>query len=184
IVESLDELADVAGFICEIGVARGMTSRFIVEHVTKMRMNLNFYPIDTFSSFTENDIEYEKSARGKKAHKYNEFKYNDYNAWSRNFSHFDFVRPIKADANVIDFAPLAPIKFVLLDVDFYKPTIRVLRDIREHLSERAIIIVDDVSPRNDKWDGAHQAFMEFVAENPEVQHRIYPHKCGFLRFCA
>ena len=43
----------------EIGVARGMTTRFIAEHVMTNKLNAKFYCLDTFSSFTTDDLNFE-----------------------------------------------------------------------------------------------------------------------------
>ncbi|MGI9407048.1 MAG: hypothetical protein ACR2O4_11820, partial [Hyphomicrobiaceae bacterium] len=53
IISSIDEVAHGKSrklCIVEIGVARGKTSRFIVEHVQKSGYDADFYCIDTFSS--------------------------------------------------------------------------------------------------------------------------------------
>ena len=56
IINSLETLKNIDANICEIGVARGMTSRFICEHLSTNKFNDFFYCIDTFDSFTSEDI--------------------------------------------------------------------------------------------------------------------------------
>lgn len=167
------------GSLVEIGVARGMTSRFICEHVRSQGYNFEFYCLDTFSSFTENDIQFEVEKRGKKESElFGFFSYNDYRAWKRNFAEFEFVRPIQCDASQFDFSAINPIHFCFLDVDLYLPTKNVLNHIVEHMSKSSVIVVDDVRDGN-RWDGAYQAFMEFVADR-NLSHKIVGNKCGVI----
>ena len=60
IIESINNvLCDVKNknsCLVEIGVARGMTSLFIAEHLQSAKIKNNFYCIDTFSSFTKDDL--------------------------------------------------------------------------------------------------------------------------------
>ena len=48
------------------------------------------------------------------------------------------------------------------------------------MSKDGIIIVDDVS-KNNSWDGAEQAFYEFVEMN-SLKYKIVGKKCGVIEF--
>lgn len=169
----------IKGSLVEIGVARGLTSRFIVEHCLNNGYSNDFYCLDTFSSFTENDIVYEVDKRGKSRSELVGFAYNSFEIWKRNFSKYNFVKPIKCDASSFDFSKISPISFCFLDVDLYLPTKNVLKNIFPYLNTSAIVIVDDVMDNN-CWDGAYQAFMEFTEEN-DLSYEIVGNKCGVIR---
>ena len=55
-----------------------------------------------------------------------------------------------------------------------------LSSIRPHLAPNAVVVVDDVRDNN-RWDGAYQAFTEFVAEQG-LDHRFAGNKCGIIEF--
>lgn len=163
--------------IFEIGLARGMTTRFIVEHVRKSGLSVNFYCLDTFSSFTEADLEYETKHRGKTLGELAGFKYNDYETWKSNFAEFDFVNAIQCDASTFDFSKVeGGVDFMFLDVDLYQPTLKVLRNVKDFLNDGAIILVDDVQDGN-SWDGAYQAFFEYIKEEG-LEGEVIGNKCG------
>lgn len=175
-ITSLEKRKDNLNLL-EIGVARGMTTRFIAQHITKSRLNANFYCLDTFSSFTTEDLNFEKEHRGKSLNDLYGFAYNDFEVWKRNFSGFEFITAIQCDASKFDFETIdGGIDFVFLDVDLYRPTIKSLRNMKNHLNKGSIILVDDVADNN-RWDGAYQAFFEFVEEE-KVQYELIGNKCG------
>lgn len=180
IINALEELRKVEGNICEIGVARGMTSRLICEHLVLSRYQTKFFCIDTFNSFTDEDVDYEVRRRGKKKSDFKLFRYNDFEIWSRNFSKFPFVEPIKCDVNKFDFGSIAPIKFVFLDVDLYLPIKTALNNMPPYIVKGGIVMVDNVLD-NSIWDGAFEAFMEFV-ETTGKEYKIVGNRCGLIRF--
>jgi hypothetical protein len=71
------------------------------------------------------------------------------------------VELVQEDAAMFEYASLRQIAFCLLDVDLYIPTSIALPKIFEILSPGAMIVVDDCIP-DDRWDGALQAYTEFV----------------------
>jgi len=166
--------------IFEIGVARGMTSRFICEHVKREEINCDFYCLDTFSSFEEEDIKYEIENRGKSRQELIGFSYNDFEVWKKNFSEFNFVIPIQIDASKFNFSEIGKVDFVFLDVDLYRPTISVLENVLPYVSDDAIIMVDNVEDNNE-WDGAYEAFMEFVNKH-NLPYKMIGKKCGVIEF--
>ena len=166
--------------IFEIGVARGMTSRFICEHIKREGINCDFYCLDTFSSFEEGDIKYEIENRGKSRQELTGFAYNDFEVWKKNFSEFSFVNPIQIDASKFNFSEIGEVDFIFLDVDLYKPTISVLENVLPYVSDGATIMVDNVEDNNE-WDGAYEAFMEFVNKH-KLPYKMIGKKCGVIEF--
>ncbi|MDA9734422.1 TylF/MycF family methyltransferase [SAR116 cluster bacterium] len=166
--------------LVEIGVARGMTSTFIAEHLKVSKKDNNFYCIDTFSSFTKADLDYEINYRGKTHREMLGFSYNNFEKWRSNFIKYKNVKPIKADINDFNFSKLEKISFCFLDVDLYKPTKNALNNIIPYLTKNAIIMVDDVVD-NGAWDGSGQAFKEFVKEK-SLDMVMVGTKCGLIKF--
>jgi O-methyltransferase len=181
LVLEIDRLKNTSGAIAEIGVARGMTTRFLCEHlVSSGHTNQALYAIDTFASFRDSDIDHEVVHRGKKkGDLQGHFGYNDFEVWKRNFARFPFVKAIQGDCAAFDYATIAPIKLVFLDVDLYLPTRRALPRIYEHLCEGGVILVDDVLAGS-SYDGAFQAYMEFCDEL-KVSPNVLGNKCGVIR---
>lgn len=163
IVESLEATSQMRGAICELGVASGATSIFIAKWMSETSCEDRFYCIDTFESFTEEDLKYEASNRGKNVSEMKYFEYNDYERWKKNFESFDFLEAVKSDVKDFNFSRIAPVKFMVLDVDLYLPTKSVLNRSAEFMAEGGIILVDDYLDCN-KWDGSFQAVNEYVAE--------------------
>ncbi|MDC1038962.1 hypothetical protein OAQ66_01480, partial [Candidatus Thioglobus sp.] len=54
-----------------------------------------------------------------------------------------------------------------------------LNKIWPHMAENSKIIVDDVSDKN-HWDGAYQAFMEFINEN-KLNYYLVANKFGVIQ---
>jgi hypothetical protein len=180
LVSELDRVKDVQGSILEIGVAWGMTSRFICEHLlASRRSDERFYAIDTFESFRPEDVKFEVEHRGKTRAQVSGFGYLDYSAWKRNFRDFKFLIPLKADCSSFDYATVAPIKLAFLDVDLYLPTKNALRKIYANLSEGGAILVDDVMQPS-RWDGAYQAYSEFCQEH-DLPFQVIGNKMGIIR---
>ena len=181
LVFEIDRLRNISGAIAEIGVARGMTTRFVCEHLVKGGYtNQELYAIDTFASFRDSDIDHEVVHRGKrKGDLQGHFGYNDFEVWKGHFNRFPFVKAIQADCATFDYASIAPIKLVFLDVDLYLPTRRALPRIYEHICDGGIILVDDVL-NDSSYDGAFQAYTEFCDEL-KINPNIIGNKCGVIR---
>merc|ERR1712167_5076 len=124
IVNEIERLSNVSGNIVEIGVARGLTTRFICEHIRSSGYSesLKYFALDTFSSFTKQDVDFEVDMRGKSRGEIVGFGYNNFDVWSKNFLEFDFLKPIKADCSTYDYQLIGPLKLAFLDVDLYLPT--------------------------------------------------------------
>ena len=181
LLTSIDNFASKTQKSCivEIGVARGMTTRFLSEHISLKNYNVEYYCIDTFSSFTDKDLNFEVKKRGKNTKELLGFSYNDYKKWKINFKKFSFIKPIKHDCSTFDFSTIAPINLCFLDVDLYLPTKNTLNNIWDHMAINSTIIVDDVMDNN-QWDGAYQAFMEFVNEK-KLNYYLVGNKCGVIK---
>ena len=124
LINEIEKFKEVKGSVIEIGVARGLTTRFLCEHIRKQKIEhtTTLYAIDTFDSFTQADLDFEVRERGKAMAELTAFGYNDFAVWSTNFADFPFVIPVKADCSAVDYSALSPIKLVFLDVDLYLPT--------------------------------------------------------------
>jgi hypothetical protein len=181
LIFEIDRLKHTTGAIVEIGVARGMTTRFLSEHLVRSGCsNQKYYAIDTFQSFLKRDIDYEVACRGKRRWDFRgQFKYNDFEVWKRNFKEFPFVKAIQSDCAIFNYGSIAPIKIAFLDVDLYLPIKRSLPGIYEHVCEGGVIFVDDVK-ENNQYDGAYQAYMEFCVEL-KITPAILGNKCGIIR---
>jgi len=179
-VNELDRVKNTSGSILEIGVSRGMTTRFICEHlVASGRTEERFCVIDTFESFVPKDVRYEVKHRGKAPGEIWGFGYIDYDAWKRNFRKFPFLCAHKADCSTFDYSLVSPIKFAFLDVDLYLATKAALSHIYANLVDGGVILVDDVM-RPSRWDGAYQAYSEFCDELGLPFHQV-GNKMGIIR---
>lgn len=181
LVNEIERLRGVAGNLVEIGVARGMTTRFICEHIVaeKMGGTLSLFAIDTFDSFTKADLDFEVETRGKSLRDLTGFTYNDFDVWKKNFSEFPFVTAIRADCSEVDYGKIGPIKLAFLDVDLYLPIKKTLPRLYDALAAGGSIVVDDVADGN-VYDGAFQAYMEFCEANKHLPN-IVGNKCGVIR---
>jgi hypothetical protein len=180
LVNEFERVSDIHGSILEIGVAWGMTTRFLCEHlVATGRTGENFYAIDTFASFTAQDVEFEIQHRGKTRVQVSGFQYLDFEKWKKNFREFPFLTACKADCSTFDYASVAPIKLVFLDVDLYLPTLKALRRIYPLLTPGGVVLVDDVK-QPCRWDGSYQAYIEFCTEIG-ISPQVIGSKMGVVR---
>jgi hypothetical protein len=180
LINEIERLHDIQGNILEIGVARGMTTRFLCQHIVRQKLqdSLTFYAIDTYESFTQRDLDFEIQSRGKKLLELKGFAYGDYEAWKKHFTPYPFVKVIRSDCSSVDYLSLSPIKLSLLDVDLYVPTRNVLPKLYAATVVGGVILVDDVE--DDKpYDGAYQAYMEFCSER-NMPPQVIGNKCGVI----
>jgi hypothetical protein len=152
------------GCVVEVGVARGMTSVFLLEHMRQIRDERTYVCVDTFSGFTRRDVEHEVNIRGKNRSHYRGFSYNQKEIFESNLAKCGFknVLVIQADAATFDWGRLPPIDVMFLDIDLYLPTKAVLENSFGRWSNGAYVMLDDVQPEGD-YDGAFQAYLEFCA---------------------
>ena len=99
LINEIERLKDLKGNIVEIGVARGLTTRLLCQHIVNQKLGatLTLYAVDTFDSFTPEDLEYEVQKRGKLLPELKAFGYNDFDVWKKNFVQFPFVKAIQSD---------------------------------------------------------------------------------------
>ena len=57
---------------------------------------------------------------------------------------------------------------------------KLIKKIEKKIIKDGILIVDDVDESN-SWDGANQAFNEFVNEN-SLKFKLVGKKCGVIEF--
>ena len=151
---------NVPGAFAEVGVYKGETARMI--HA--MDPSRVFHLFDTFTGFSKEDLQAEKST---------EAKYS-----TENFSDtsIETVKAfIKGNEQIQFHAGYFPgttqglteksYAFVHIDADLYSPTIAALTYFYPKLSPGGVIMVHDY---NHTWEGAERAIREFTAGIPEV----------------
>jgi O-methyltransferase len=173
LVNLIDGSQASGGTVVEIGVAQGDTSLFLLEHLRGTRQERKVVFSDTFSGFTSDSINHEINVRGKSPFEYDAFRYGDPSRFKKNLNkqgHYGFEICV-GDASSIDWSVYAPISAVLLDIDLYIPTLKVLNNIWEHLADDGGIVVDDCLPST-AWDGSLQAVEEFCTSRAVSWARV------------
>ena len=152
--------------IAEVGVAKGETSVFLLEHLATTGDERSLHLFDTFSGFTTNSIDYEVNNRGMSRSHYDAFRYGDEEIFEENLTALGYKKfqITKGDAAAFDWSQLGPIGAVLLDIDLYQPTIKVMESVFPHLVPGGGIVVDDCLA-NTPWDGSLQAYEEFIGRH-------------------
>jgi O-methyltransferase len=163
-IELIDDTRDSGASIAEVGIAKGDTSVFLLEHLTTVDDDRPLLLFDTFGGFTPESVAIEISDRGKASTDYGLFRYADETRFRRSLQKagYENFRIVKGDASRFDWSTIAPIGAVILDIDLYQPTIGVLEAIWPHLVPSGGIVVDDCVP-DTSWDGSLQAYEEFIA---------------------
>lgn len=179
LVMEIERLHGIEGSILEIGVSRGMTTRFIAQHIHVNNYDEHFYAIDTFSSFLKEDLDYEINKFEKKESELTGFYCADYQKLVTDLKRFDFIKVIQSDCSAVDYKLLSPIKLVLLDVDLYITIKKTLPLIYDQLIDGGVILIDDVL-KGTIYDGAERAYKEFCLEN-NIEPKIIGNKCGIIR---
>ncbi len=180
LLSCLDQTRDVPGCIVEAGCYVGSTTLFLNRHMTVAGIEKQYWAIDTFSGFRDEDLEVEVARGQDRDHYRRFFRVND-QPW------FDYdmrragvtrVRSVAADVGAFDFGRIAPIAFLLVDVVFYEPVRLALPRIWDALSPGGIVVVDDYFEKG-AFSGAGQAYREFVEARGIVPQRIHT-KFGLL----
>jgi len=163
-IELIDDTRDAGASIAEIGVAKGDTSVFLLEHLQTEGDERPLFLFDTFGGFTPDSVAIEVSRRGKAEGEYEVFRYSDERRFRRNLQRagYENVRIVKGDASAFEWSTIAPIGAVILDIDLYQPTIATLEAIWPLLAPAGGVVVDDCLP-DTPWDGSLQAYEEFIA---------------------
>jgi O-methyltransferase len=181
IASSLQEMHSVEGACVEIGCAQGATTAFVNRMLQQQGVRRRYVAIDTFEGFPVEQSDYEVNARGKPAHIKQSFTVNR-PAWVEKSLALAGVRGVElitADAATYDYSALKPIAWCLLDVDLYLPIRAALPGIYDALAPGGLIIIDDCQ-EDERWDGALQAYDEFVRERG-LPRTIVHRKLGLIR---
>lgn len=154
------------GAVCEIGVAQGDTSTFLLEHLRSVGDPRPLYLFDTFAGFTEDSIAVEVNERGKDIREYDKFQYGDEEIFIRKLKKQGYAnfKTVKGDAARFDWTSIGPIGAVLLDIDLYAPTRAIMDAIWPQLQPGGGIVLDDCLA-DTPWDGSLQAYEEFIARH-------------------
>lgn len=164
LIDLLNQTVDIPGSIIEVGCFRGETTIWLNRHMKDLQIEKPYYALDTFGGFTDSDLAHEVTRRGKKISEIYGFASNS-RSWfdkTMRLNGFDKVISIQADAAKFDYSTVAPISFALVDLDLYLPMKSALKEVFSFLSSGGILVADDCDP-NTNYDGAHQAFTEFVS---------------------
>lgn len=173
----LDRVRGLPGPVFEIGCFQGATTVWLKKHMDATGIGKSYVAIDTFRGFLEADVQHELSARGKRLHarKYGiDFRSNS-KRWVEKtfkFNGLSGVSLIQADASTFDFSQYRDIAFALVDVDLYLPVKNVLSRMWDVMAEGGLIVVDDCV-ESELYDGALQAYLQFVKEKglkPQIVH--------------
>jgi O-methyltransferase len=184
--DCIEKLREIPGSIVEIGCAIGSTSLFLKKFMDAKEIEKNYICIDTFKGFLEEHIEYEARHRDKDAQFYKTsiFRLNK-KEWleeTMRLNGVGRVQVIEADASEFDYSKLGAISFSLLDVDLYLPTSKSLPILYECITPGGMIVVDDCNPKCLEWDGAWQAYSEFM-DRIDQPVEILLDKLGIIRKC-
>jgi hypothetical protein len=170
--ECLEATRELAGPVVEIGCSSGRTTLFLNKYMDVAGIEKPYYCIDTFAGFTSADVAHEVHARNKRHADYRGL----WNDWSKGLFERTMelngvtrVRAIQADINELDCSALDAPSLCLVDVDLYRPVKTALHKFYPVMEADGGIIVVDDCVHNNKYDGAVQAYHDFVRD-----HGIWP----------
>jgi O-methyltransferase len=178
----LDEGLVTPGSVLEVGCGYGHTTVLMSMHLHSRGERRRHICVDTFSGFTREDASFEAEHRGKSADYAKLWADVTMKTFQRNLENNGVVdvEAIVADVNDFDFARVGPIAFALLDVDLYRPMKRAIAETYGLLSPGGVIVCDDCTTQLDAYDGALQAYNEFV-EDRGLSPEIVEGSLGILR---
>jgi O-methyltransferase len=162
--ECLRDTQSLDGPILEIGCAGGSTTVFLCRYLDELASSRRYLCLDTFTGFTAEDIAVERG-RGKTAAYEAIFKAYSPEYFARTLRNNAVSRPevIQVDVNEFDFSTIEDVSFCLIDVDLYRPVRRALEGVLPRMASGGIVVVDDCVDDNE-YDGAYQAYTDFVRE--------------------
>jgi O-methyltransferase len=163
LVSYLSETHGLPGPIFEIGCAAGHTTVYLNKHLDDLRDSRSYFCLDTFAGFTKEDIEVEVGRghdSGRYAFLFRAYRQDWFDQTMEN-NNIARVTSMQADVNQFDFSPYENISFCLIDVDLMRPVTSALEAVFPRMAAGGIILVDDCAP-NRKYDGAYEAYVEFV----------------------
>lgn len=181
LLECITRTKGVPGAIIEIGCAHGATTAFLKKHLDDLGCSKRYVAVDTFSGFVADDVDHEIRMRGKTPLLRTAFRQNkiDWVEHSLELAHVHGVELRQADCAAYDYTEVGPIAFCFIDVDLYKPVLAALEFIHPRLTRDAIVVIDDCQPHS-MWDGALQAYTEYVNKNG-LPLEIVCEKFGIIR---
>jgi O-methyltransferase len=183
LLDCVDRTRHLPGPMLEVGCFSGATTVWLNVHMRASGIRKPYFALDTFEGFVGTDVDYELSARGKRADATtfrDAFAANDIR-WVRrtlDLNGLPDVKLVKADASTYDYGRHEAISFALIDVDLYLPVKKALDAIWDRMAPGGIIVVDDCAAEN-VYDGALQAYREFIAERG-LPERIVHTKLGVI----
>lgn len=180
--QRVEETRGVHGAIAEVGCFIGATTVLLNKFMDARGIEKPYLALDTFAGFVPEDIRHEVTKRGKNSSLYRGFRANSRRWFDGTMQQNGIrrVQSIEADVNKYDLAACGPFSFVLLDVDLYRPTKKALPELYRALSAGGVIVVDDCDATNVRWDGADQAYKEFVREM-DTTVEVQQGKLGVIR---
>jgi O-methyltransferase len=163
--QQITNTAEVPGSILEVGCAWGATTVFLNRHIDELGLDVDYYAVDTFQGFTDDDIRTEHE-RGRRYSYDGAFHANSKAWFDRTMRRNDVARVTSfcADAATFDYKKTAPFRFALIDVDLHRPVLAALEAIYDLVSPGGTIVIDDCK-EGGEWGGAYEAFVEFTKAN-------------------
>ena len=150
--------------VVEIGVGRGDSSVFLLEHLLTTGDPRHLLLVDTFDGFTPESVAHETGERRKARSEISDYSYLDRRVFELGLKRLGYsnYRFVEGDCAKVNWAEVTgPVGAVLLDVDLYLPTREVLEAIWPLIVPGGGFVVDDCIEPN--WaDGALQAYSEFT----------------------
>lgn len=171
LVNAIDQTKHLNGCIVEIGVARGMTTVFLNEHLSATNDPRRYLCIDTFSGFTDDDIAFEVSSRGKPRNVFGGFTYLDRDIFAANMAVYERVQVVQKDCGLLTNEDLGSVSVAFLDVDLYQPTLKALNTLHHVVQQGGLVLVDDIKPSG-IYDGAYAAMNDFCSRHGLSYDRI------------
>lgn len=181
-MSAIARTAESHGDVVEVGVLRGATSIFLERFMANLGLANNYWAIDTFGGFDSSDIDDEVSRRRKDRFQLdNVFRYNDAAVFEANVQHAGAsrVKVLLGDIKTVRLPDGLRIAAALIDVDLYRPTLVALERLFPLLIPGGVIVLDDIA-QGSQYDGASEAFHEFVSRT-DCEFQIIPPKTGVIR---
>jgi O-methyltransferase len=181
----VERTASVDGAIVEIGCSNGHTTVFLNKHLNAIKVEKQYFAIDTFGGFTPEDVRVEVHERGKSGEALDAFTVNSkrWFDYTMSLNSVQRVTSIEADANTFDYDRVGRISFCLIDVDLYRPVRKALQEVLPRMAPGGIVVIDDCSTQAVAFDGALQAYEEFVRER-QLPSQIVHGKLGVIEVPA
>ena len=195
-VRLIDEPRTTESAIDEVGVARGITYVFLLEHRKATGDPQPLVMIDIFSGFTARDTRHETFHRSRRKRDLANFSYGSAAVLRHSLIRLGYrnFRVIASDCANVDSKDIGPIAALLCDVELYQPTLTTIEAAWPLLLPHGGIVVGDcIEPH---WaDGSREAYTEFIglrglpfvrrgSRNPrdsasgDSAHLTQPRRCG------